>query len=193
MSSHISVPIPTEQFLRVVDMLRKHGSMSDPVGTVEMAIDYWLENASWKAEDLIPGIPLASTDRGYVWKQLFLPHGTIVRMKYQGQFHYAKVEGDDLVFDKKPISPSEFANEVTGTSRNAWRDLWIKRPTDQDYHLADTLRSEVAEAEAKAAEAEAKAAAAEAEAKAAEERAAAMEALVAELTAQVNANAKKRV
>jgi hypothetical protein len=79
-----------------------------------------------------------------MWKHLFLPHGTTVRMKYQGQFHYAKVEGDHLVFDGKPISPSEFANCVTGTSRNAWRDLWIKRPTDQDYYLAETLRSELA-------------------------------------------------
>ncbi len=138
--SEINVPVPTEKFLRVVDLLRKNGSMSDPVEVISLAIDYWLDNSAWKPEDLIPGIPLAATDRGYVWKHLFLPHGTVVRMKYQGQFHYAKIEGDHLVFDGQPTTPSEFANRVTGTSRNAWRDLWIKRPTDQDYNLADTLR-----------------------------------------------------
>jgi len=142
--SEINVPIQTELFLRVIDMVRKNGSMSDPVEVISLAIEYWLDNAAWKSEDLIPGIPLAGTDRGYMWKQLFLPHGTIVRMKYQGRFHYAKVEGDDLRFDGKSISPSEFANHVTGTSRNAWRDLWIKRPSDQDYHLAETLRPELA-------------------------------------------------
>jgi hypothetical protein len=128
----------------VIDVLRKNGSMSDPVKVIPLAIDYWLDNAAWKAEDLIPGIPLSGADRGYMWKHLFLPHGTTVRMKYQGRFHYAKVEGDDLVFDGKAISPSEFANRITGTSRNAWRDLWIKRPNDADYYLAETLRSELA-------------------------------------------------
>jgi hypothetical protein len=39
------------------------------------------------------------------------------------------------------MSPSEFANQVAGgTNRNAWRDLWIKRPHDSEFHLADDLR-----------------------------------------------------
>jgi hypothetical protein len=142
--STINVPITTKQFLRVVDLIRSKGSMYDPVEAIDLAIEYWIENAEWKADDLIPGIPRPGKDRGYMWKHLFLPHGTTVRMKYQGQFHYAKVTGDDLVFDGQPISPSEFANRVTGTSRNAWRDLWIKRPFDQDYYLAETLRSKLA-------------------------------------------------
>jgi hypothetical protein len=32
--------------------------------------------------------------RGYQWKQLFLPDGTDLRMRYRGAYYYAKVEGD---------------------------------------------------------------------------------------------------
>ena len=144
--SEINVPIETELFVRVIDLLRKTGSMADPVSIVPLAIEYWLDNAVWKTEDLVPAIPLSSADRGYRWKNLFLPHGTTVRMEYKRRFYYAKVRGDELVYDEQPISPSEFANRVTGTSRNAWRDLWIKRPGDQDYSLADTLRPKKEEA-----------------------------------------------
>jgi hypothetical protein len=138
--SEVSIPIKTSQFLSIVDLLRKYGSDHDPVAAVSLAIDYWMENAIWKAQDLIPGLPLSQADRGYSWKGLFLPHGSVFRMKYRGSFHYAKVEGDYLKLSGERLTPSEFAHRVTGTARNAWRDLWIKRPGDHDYALADDLR-----------------------------------------------------
>lgn len=136
MEKHISVPVSTSQFLELVNFLRTNGDHRDPVDVIGTAIDYWLDNASWKPELLAE-----STTRGYQWKTLFLPTGTQIRMQYKGSYHYAKVEGDDVVFDGKSISPASMANTITGTSRNAWRDLWIKRPEDKEWTLADDCRT----------------------------------------------------
>ena len=138
MKTQISVPIYTQQFLELANFLRSNGDPRDPVEIVSVAIDYWLDNASWKSELLSE-----SDTRGYQWKNLFLPSGTQIRMQYKGAYFYAKVDGDEIIYDGKPISPGSLANTIAGNSRNAWRDLWIKRPDDKEWKLADECRSEV--------------------------------------------------
>jgi hypothetical protein len=133
-TSHVSVPVPTDLFLDLAAFLRGKGSKSDPVEVIAEAVGYWMENATWKLEDLLPDA------LGYYWKELFLPHGTRLRMRYKGQYHYCGVDGDQLIFRDRAVSPSEFANKVTGTPRNAWRDLEIRRPNDDDWLPADQLR-----------------------------------------------------
>ena len=64
-------------------------------------------------------------------------------MQYKGAYFYAKVDGDEIIYDGKPISPGSLANTIAGNSSNAWRDLWIKRPEDKEWKLADECRSEV--------------------------------------------------
>ena len=142
MKSQISIPIPTVQFVELVEFLKNKGDPTDPVEVVSKAIDYWMDNASWKPELLA-----ASSARGYQWKTLFLPEGTEIRMQYKGAYSYAKVDGDDIIFMGKPISPATMANTVAGSARNAWRDIWIKRPTDREWRLADDCRSEAVEAD----------------------------------------------
>lgn len=137
METQISVPIQTDQFIALADFLRDNGDKRDPVLVVADAIDYWMDNASWKSELL-----RQSTARGYQWKSLFLPEATEVRMQYKGQYHYAKVEGDQLVYEGKPITPGSLANTIASSSRNAWRDLWVKRPSDPEWRLADDCRSD---------------------------------------------------
>lgn len=135
METRIAVPVPTQLFIDLAEFLRSKGDMRDPVIAVSDAIDYWMSNADWKPELLRD-----SAGRGYQWKSLFLPDGTEVRMQYKGQYHYAKVEGDHLVHEGEPTTPGSLANTVAGSSRNAWRDLWIKRPADTEWRLADDLR-----------------------------------------------------
>lgn len=139
MKTQISVPIYTQQFLELANFLRSNGDPRDPVEIVSVAIEYWLDNASWKPELLSE-----SDTRGYQWKNLFLPSGTQIRMQYKSAYFYAKVDGDEIIHDGKPISPGSLANTIAGNSRNAWRDLWIKRPEDKEWKLADECRSEVA-------------------------------------------------
>jgi hypothetical protein len=39
------------------------------------------------------------------------------------------------------MSPTALANQIANnTSRNAWRDLWIKFPGDDGWRLAQDLR-----------------------------------------------------
>ena len=140
MKTYISVPIPTSVFLEVADFLRSKDDPRDPVDAIHDAIGYWMDNASWKPE------LLSQTDtRGYQWKNLFMPAGTQIRMQYKGDYFYAKVEGDAITFNGKSISPSNLANTIAGGSRNAWRDLWIKRSEDKEWKLADECRRETKE------------------------------------------------
>lgn len=81
--------------------------------------------------------------QGYQWKNLLLPNKSQIKMNYKGLAKYAGIRHGKLLYDGKPYSPSEFARVIAGgTSRNAWRDLWIKRPTDKDWVLADTARKQ---------------------------------------------------
>jgi hypothetical protein len=137
MNSNISVPIQTTQFLELANFLQSNGDPRDPVEVIATAIEYWLDNASWKPE-LLSGV--SGDARGYQWKTLFLPHGTQIRMPYKNTNYYAKVEGDEIIYDGNSISPASLANTITGTSRNAWRGLWIKRPNDKEWLLADDCR-----------------------------------------------------
>ncbi len=143
METQISIPLPTRQFLDLAEFLKCQGDARDPVQAVADALDYWMDNASWKPE-LLRQAP-ASNLLGYQWKSLFLPAGTEVRMQYKSQWHYAKVEGDRLIYEGEAITPGRLANTVAGSSRNAWRDLWIKRPGDAEWLLADDCRGETQE------------------------------------------------
>ncbi|MBV9827534.1 MAG: HNH endonuclease, partial [Alphaproteobacteria bacterium] len=82
---------------------------------------------------------------GYLWKhstsRLFLPHDTEIRMHYKNKDYYARVQNDLIIYDGKSLTPSELANQIAdGTSRNAWRDLYIKFPDDEGWRLAHDLR-----------------------------------------------------
>lgn len=135
MKTQIAVPIPTVQFLELSEFLRTNNDPRDPVLMVGEAIDYWIQNASWK-----PDLLAQSDAPGYQWKHVFLPHGTQIRMPYKSAYYYAKVEGDQVIYQGKSISPGSLANTIAASSRNAWRDLWIKRPEDKEWTLANDCR-----------------------------------------------------
>ena len=138
METQVSIPLPTRQFLDLAEFLKAQGDARDPVLAVQDAIDYWLDNASWKPE-LLRQTP--ASNLGYQWKSLFLPDATEVRMQYKGEWSYARVEGDKLIYEGEAVTPGRLANTIAGSSRNAWRDLWIKRPADSEWLSADDCRA----------------------------------------------------
>lgn len=137
MKTQVSVPIPTQLFLELAEFLRGKDDPRDPVTVVADAISYWMENADWKPELLRQSVAL-----GYQWKSLFLPDSSELRMQYKGQYHYAKVVGDKLIYEGSATTPGALANTIAGSSRNAWRDLWVKRPSDPEWRLADDCRND---------------------------------------------------
>jgi hypothetical protein len=80
--------------------------------------------------------------KGVHWTPLFLPNGTKIEMPYGGKNHDAEIRHEKIYLGSEEIpSPSLLASRIAGgTSRNAWRDLRIKRPSDIEYTLADDLR-----------------------------------------------------
>jgi hypothetical protein len=137
MSTEISVPIPTSQFLEFASYLKSQGDARDPVDAISDAIAYYVENMSWKPELVKESVAL-----GYQWKTLFLPAGTELRMQYRGLTYYARVVGDQLLFNEAATTPANFANTIAGGTRNAWKDLWVRRPNDNDWRVASDRRAE---------------------------------------------------
>jgi hypothetical protein len=134
----VAVPVPLELFQRLSEFLKEEGDSRDPIRAAWDAIDYWIDNASWK-----PELIRQERSSGYTWKYddrcLFLPHGTEIRMPHKGKYHYAVVEGDEIKYNGQTMTPGTLANTIANGSRNAWISLWIKRPGDNEWTLADRL------------------------------------------------------
>jgi len=62
-------------------------------------------------------------------------------MRYKGKNYFAVVREEEIVFEEEAYTPSQLANKIAGgTSRNAWRDLWISERGSSQWVLADELR-----------------------------------------------------
>ena len=63
-------------------------------------------------------------------------------MKYKEQQYFATVEGGAIVYEGEEYSPSSWANKITGSQRNAWRDIWIREPRSKYWIAAGTIREQ---------------------------------------------------
>jgi hypothetical protein len=118
-------------YFELIHQLRKCGDMRDPDEIIALAIKSWL------AEHIgNPG------RRGYQWKELFLPDGSDLRMRYRGVWYYARVEGDELMYGGEALSPREWMELITGSIRNPWRDLWIRRSFHDTWARASAWREQ---------------------------------------------------
>ena len=104
---------------------------------------YWDERESEKEESTY-----GKRNEGYMWKNLLLPNRTKLQMTYKGAVHNAEIRQQQIVYDEQtefegtPFSPSSLVRKIAeGTNRNAWRDLYIQRPGDRDWILADVARN----------------------------------------------------
>jgi hypothetical protein len=146
----IFIPLHTELYNEFV--LRYGDPTADVASTIGNLVSDFLERTKdeqyWSQQYLakrdadrmleeVSGDP----DKGYQWLTLFLPNGTRLKMAYKGRDYYAEVAYEKIMYEGEAFSPSGLANRIaSGTSRNAWRDLWIKRPRDKEWVLADDLR-----------------------------------------------------
>ena len=80
------------------------------------------------------------TPRGFYWQNVFLQNGSQLRMTLGGKQHFATIEHEQVSYEGKTFTPASWANHIAGHSRNAWRDIYIKRATDSDWIFANTLR-----------------------------------------------------
>ena len=119
-----------------LERTRDDGNWSDPYYEYR---DGQVDVESFRAE-------FGDPQGGYHWAPVFLPNGTQLRMDYKRQTFNATVKFDKVEYQGQSYTPSELARAIasgskgTGTSRNAWRDLLVKRPGDTDWIMADDLR-----------------------------------------------------
>ncbi|UTY57039.1 hypothetical protein [Massilia sp. erpn] len=126
-----TVDIPPTIYFKLSTHLFHTFDKRQPGEVATQAIRTWLAAERGKA-----------SGRGYQWKSLFLPDSTELRMHYRGDYYYAKVEGDRLMYNYEPVSPREWTLLVTGTVRNAWRDIWIRRNAGECWLRASMWRSQ---------------------------------------------------
>src|SRR5476649_2493207 len=140
MKSTVSLQVDTAVLLRLIAQLRQLGGAQDVSEAITAAIAFWLDERA-KA----PAVGDPANVRGYQWKSLFLPEGTVLRSWSYGEHNYARVEGDQIIHDGRSVSPNQFAQAFARSTRNAWTDLFIRRPGDKKYTLAGRLRQELAQ------------------------------------------------
>jgi hypothetical protein len=80
---------------------------------------------------------------GIHWDTLFLPSGTKLRTKYFGDYKYADIKGDKIIYEDKSVpSVSQLAQQMRdNTSVNAWLHMEVMRPGDREWLKANALRS----------------------------------------------------
>jgi hypothetical protein len=142
MNAPQACPPPTQALLRLADFLREAGSNLSPVDAATMAINQWI---AMERSQLTPAAHTPT--RGYQWKTLFLPEGTELRISFDRENFYARVEGDEIIYRGRPVSPRQMAISVAGEGRNAWREVWILLPGERKWYPASRLRRETAQQE----------------------------------------------
>lgn len=100
---------------------------------------------------VLPGLTRAMNEhvkRAWSGKGVELPHGTELRMEYNGQVFRGSIDnGIWIVEGKRSNSPSDAASSVavtkTGThpSLNGWIYWEVKRPTDSNWRTLKSLKS----------------------------------------------------
>lgn len=135
MNDRVPLQLPTHTFFALAAYLQESGSDANAEEVAATAIAEWIAQERARA-----AVGRSVRARGYQWKGLFLPEGTRLRMLHDGKFHYAEVQGDDIVFNGRSVSPARMANEVAGCTRNAWRDLWLLLPGESAWRLASVRR-----------------------------------------------------
>jgi hypothetical protein len=146
MKSTMSLQIDTSLLLRLVAQLQIRGGTQDVSEVISSAIELWLREQATLRKGSDPACV-----RGYQWKKLFLPEGTELRSWSYGENNYARVVGDEIIHNGKPVTPNQFAQSFARSTRNAWEDLRIRRPEDKQFRPACILRKELAKQEAQSA------------------------------------------
>ena len=139
MNAIVAPVIPPHLLTELALHLRNSGSALSVTQAATAAIRAWI-SANTPQPSPPPANP--ATTRGYQWKTLFLPSATELRMSTRESTHSARVEGDDIMFRGRRVSPRGMTLAIVGEGRNAWRDLWLKLPGERYWKQAVRCRSD---------------------------------------------------
>jgi hypothetical protein len=129
----MTLPISLETYQQLISASVRTGFEQEAWEIGAAAIRDWMIRNDPEA------FAIAAT-RGYQWKHIFLPNGTLLRTIFNGKNFHCLVEDDHICYNGEQMSPSGFANAVGGVRRNAWKVVWILFPNSSVWKLAGTLR-----------------------------------------------------
>jgi len=135
-----SLPASFETYQGLGNFMFAHGLKQEMYELVDEIVTGWM--AQFEAAES-KGKP--RTIDGYQWKDVFLPDGTTLRNVYRRTSYLAHIDGRELHFKGRSVSPAQFVNEVGGSYRNAWKTVWIRFPNENEWKLAMTLRNKTAQ------------------------------------------------
>jgi len=132
LNDFVAVPLPIELYHELT------ARYPNRVATV-------LENVARDFLDrTVEDVPRRRKDprNGVHWDAVFLPAGTRLRTKHYGEYKYAEIKGDEIIYDGKIVSSiSRLARKMrSNTSVNAWLFIELMRPGDAEWVKADLLR-----------------------------------------------------
>ncbi|MDW7747019.1 hypothetical protein [Halomonas sp.] len=147
----IYIPFPKDLYDKIV--IRSGGKV-DPcilaVDQVEGFLDvngldpsFWTEEGlkAFEEEQAPNSHAYGDPSRGFQWKTLFLPNGAEVKMVYKGRTYHGVISHERVTDQDGSFTPAEWARKVANyTARNAWRDIWIRKPGQAEWILADKAR-----------------------------------------------------
>lgn len=117
---------PPKVYLDLMMHLRKKGDLRTADEVVVQAVRRWM--AAQHGDD---------GTHGYQWGELFLADGTQLRVRYRGAWHHARIERDHIWYEGETLpSPREWLLFLTGTVRNPWRDIWLRRSVHESWTRA---------------------------------------------------------
>lgn len=131
-----SVPLPISIFMALCEHKSKTGTSQLVEEMAAEAVRDWLAAQEQRVRRAHAPAAMA----GYQWKDVFLPHGTVLRAVMEGRSVHATVEGDTIVFNGQAVSPSRFVNTDGRTVRNAWTVVWLLFPQQSTWRRADDCR-----------------------------------------------------
>lgn len=128
----VFVPFPIRLYRELLD---RHSTRAHAV--IENVVEDFLDRTTELT-------PKAAKNRGagMFWEALFLPEKTRLRTKHLGQYKYADVKGDKVLYDGKSFSSvAQTTNKMRGnTQNNAWKVVEILLPNDSQWVHAFRLR-----------------------------------------------------
>jgi hypothetical protein len=139
-----SLPASLETYQGLGNFMYTQGIKQEMFEIVDIAIKEWMSKFLDQQSRNV-----ASTLGGYQWKSLFLPSGTTLRTVYMRTSYLAHVEGSELLYEGRSMSPAQFVNEVAKCERNAWRTLWLRFPNEDEWKPAMVFRKKSVEFQTK--------------------------------------------
>ncbi len=122
--------IPAATLRDLLNFAAASGKPEAATEFADLAIREWLARAKEPAVQ-------TCRQRGYQWKNLFLPEGTQLRVwSRENGSRYAEVVGDEILHARRPITSNQFVRLQEGIPRNAWTEIWLLMPGETAWKAA---------------------------------------------------------